>query len=152
MTPAPTILLVEDDPLDAELVLKALATANPAPEVVHLQDGAEALDFLYHRGTYAHGNARRPTVVLLDLKTPRIDGVEVLRQVKGDPDLRTIPVVVLTSSQEERDVLETYSLGANAYVVKPLRFRSFVEAIQAVGGFWSVLNQPPPGPGGTKPD
>ena len=146
MTPIPTILLVEDDPRDAELVLKALATATPRPVVVHLQDGADALDFLYRRGAYV-GNSCRPAVMLLDLKMPRVDGLEVLRQVKSDPDLKTIPVVVLTSSQEERDVLETYSLGANAYVVKPLRFRSFIDAIQAVGVFWAVLNQPPPGTG-----
>ena len=146
MTPIPTILLVEDDPRDAELVLKALATANPRPQVVHLQDGADALDFLYGRGASA-GNSCRPAVMLLDLKMPRVDGLEVLRQVKSDPGLKTIPVVMLTSSQEERDVLETYSLGANAYVVKPLRFRSFIDAIQAVGVFWSVLNQPPPGTG-----
>ena len=152
MTRIPTILLVEDDPLDAELVLKALAAATSPPEVVHVQDGADALDFLYGRGVYADANPCRPAVMLLDLKMPRIDGVEVLRQVKNDPDLKTIPVVVLTSSQEERDLLETYSLGANAYIVKPLRFRSFVEAIQAVGGFWGALNQPPPGTGERRSD
>ncbi len=146
------ILLVEDSPNDVELTLSALAENHLANEVVVVRDGAEALDFLYSRGAYANGNASRPAVILLDLKMPRIDGIEVLRQVKTDPSLKTIPVVVLTSSQEERDVLETYSLGANAYVVKPLRFRSFVEAIQAVGGFWGVLNQPPPGTGGRRSD
>jgi CheY-like chemotaxis protein len=135
---------VEDDPRDAELALKALAASDPRPEVIHLQDGADALDFLYCRGAFAEVDCDRPVVMLLDLKMPRVDGLEVLRQVKSDPALKTIPVVMLTSSREEQDVLETYSIGANAYIVKPLRFRSFQDAIQAVGAFWTVLNEPPP--------
>jgi len=144
MKPPPTILLVEDDPRDAELTLNALASTDPAPEVIHVYDGAEALDFLYQRGAYAARDARRPAVMLLDLKMPRVDGMEVLRQVKGDPHLRALPIVILTSSREERDVRETYALGANAYVVKPVRFQSFLEAIKSVGAFWTELNEPPP--------
>ena len=149
MKPPPRILLVEDDPRDAELTLNVLASADPAPEVIHLYDGAEALDFLYRRGAFAARETGPPSVMLLDLKMPRIDGMEVLRQVKSDPLLKTIPIVVLTSSREERDVRETYALGANAYVVKPVRFHNFLEAIKAVGVFWTDLNEPPPagGPG-----
>ena len=145
MRSPPRILLVEDDPRDAELALRALAASDPAPEVIHVQDGADALDFLYCRGAFAaRPGCDRPVVMLLDLKMPRVDGLEVLRQVKSDPELRTIPVVMLTSSREEQDVLETYAIGANAYIVKPVRFRSFQEALQAVGAFWAVLNEPPP--------
>ena len=150
MRSPPRILLVEDDPRDAELALKALAASDPPPEVIHLQDGADALDFLYCRGVFANLGCDRPVVMLLDLKMPRVDGLEVLRQVKSDPRLKTIPVVMLTSSREEQDVLATYAIGANAYIVKPVRFRSFQDAIQAVGAFWAVLNEPPP-PGGRQP-
>lgn len=144
MRSSPTVLLVEDDPRDAELALKALAASQPSPEVLHLHDGADALDFLYRRGAFAGQSSNRPAVMLLDLKMPRIDGLEVLRQVKSDPDLKTMPVVVLTSSREDQDVLETYALGANAYVVKPVRYQSFLDAIQAVSAFWAGLNEPPP--------
>lgn len=144
MRPSPRVLLVEDDPRDAELALKALAASRPSPEVLHLHDGADALDFLYARGAFAGRGSNRPAVMLLDLKMPRIDGLEVLRRVKSDPDLKTMPVVVLTSSREEQDVLETYALGANAYVVKPVRFQSFLDAIKAVSAFWADLNEPPP--------
>ena len=144
MKAPPTILLVEDDPQDAELTLNALGSADPPPEIVHVHDGAEALDYLFRRGEYSSRESSLPAVILLDLKMPRVDGLEVLRQVKGDPELKAIPVVVLTSSREERDVCQTYALGANAYVVKPLRFQSFLETIKSVGAFWAVLNEPPP--------
>jgi len=144
MKAPPTILLVEDDPQDAELALNALRSADPPPNVVHLRDGAEALDYLFRRGAYASRESSAPAVMLLDLKMPRVDGLEVLRQVKNDPELKSIPIVVLTSSREEKDVCQTYALGANAYVVKPVRFQSFLEAIRGIGAFWAVLNEPPP--------
>jgi len=144
MSALPRILLVEDSAQDAELALKAFADHHLANEVLHLRDGAEALDFLYRRGTFAGRTNGQPAVVLLDLKMPRVDGMEVLRQVKADPDLKTIPVVIMTSSREERDLLDSYQLGVNAYVVKPVNFQSFVEAVKQVGAFWAVLNQPPP--------
>lgn len=147
MKAPPRILLVEDDARDAELTLNVLAATGSPPEVIHLHDGAEALDFLYRRGAYAHLDSPLPAVMLLDLKMPRIDGIEVLRQVKNDPVLKTMPVVVLTSSREDSDLRETYALGANAYVVKPVRFQSFLEAIESVGAFWTRLNEPPPGSG-----
>lgn len=139
------ILLVDDSPRDTELALDALREHNLANEVVVLRDGAEALDYLYRRGPFSDRQPGNPAVVLLDLKMPKVDGMEVLRQVKADPSLRLIPVVVMTSSREECDVLETYQLGVNAYVVKPLDFRQFADAVAQVGAFWAVLNQPPPG-------
>jgi CheY-like chemotaxis protein len=138
------ILLVEDCPLDAEMTLKALASQNLADEVVHLRDGVEALDFLYGRGQFPDRSQGKPTVVLLDLKMPKVNGLEVLRQIKSDPQLKTIPVVVMTSSRESRDLQAAYQLGVNAYVVKPLKFPQFVQAIEQVGAFWAVLNEPPP--------
>lgn len=144
MNALPRILLVEDSVHDAELALKAFADHHVANEVLHLRDGAEALDFLYRRGTFASRTYGQPAVVLLDLKMPRVDGMEVLRQVKADPDLKTIPVVIMTSSREERDLLDSYQLGVNAYVVKPVKFQSFVDAVKQVGAFWAVLNEPPP--------
>ena len=142
------ILLVEDSPRDAELVMDALEEYNLANEVVHLRDGAEALDYLYRRGEFANLVNGQPAVVLLDLKMPKVDGLEVLRQVKSDPKLKIIPVVVMTSSREEQDLINSYELGVNAYVVKPVKFQGFVEAIKHVGGFWAVLNEPPPGSAG----
>lgn len=139
------ILLVEDNPQDAELALKALGSSHLANEVLHVWDGAEALDYLYRRGEYAGRLEGNPAVVLLDLKMPRVDGLEVLRQVKGDPVLKGVPMVVMTSSQENRDLSACYELGVNAYVVKPVKFQAFVEAVQQVGAFWAVLNEPPPG-------
>lgn len=139
------ILLVEDSPGDAELTLHVLQVHNLANEVLHLHDGVEALNYLYRRGEFsglANGN---PAVVLLDLKMPRMDGMQVLRQIKGDPGLSTIPVVVMTSSREDRDLQAAYRLGVNAYVVKPLKFKDFVTAVTQVGAFWAVLNEPPPG-------
>jgi CheY-like chemotaxis protein len=139
------ILLVEDSLPDAEMTLKALDTHNLANEVLHVRDGAEALDFLYRRGGFAARGDGNPAVVLLDLKMPRVDGLEVLRRMKSEPALRTIPVVVMTSSREERDLQTAYDLGVNAYVVKPVRFEAFVDAVKQVGAFWAVLNEPPPG-------
>jgi two-component system, response regulator len=145
MIPLKRILLVDDSPRDVELALNALEEHHLANEVVALRDGAEALDYLYRRGTFASRTGDQPAVVLLDLKMPKVDGTEVLRQMKSDPQLQLIPVVIMTSSREEQDVVDNYKLGANAYVVKPVNFREFVEAVKQVGGFWAVLNEPPPG-------
>lgn len=138
------ILLVDDSPRDLEMAVNALEHSQLANEVVTLRDGAEALDYLYRRGEFASRPAANPAVILLDLKMPRVDGLEVLRQVKSDPYLKVIPIVVMTSSREEQDVAKSYQLGVNAYVVKPLRFQDFIEAIKVVGTFWTSLNEPPP--------
>ena len=138
------ILLVEDSPRDAEMALDALAQNNLANEVVHVRDGADALDYLYRRGEFAGRTNGQPAVILLDLKMPRVDGLDVLRQIKGDPALKTIPVVIMTSSREESDLTQSYALGVNAYVVKPVLFLEFVGAVKLLGGFWAVLNVPPP--------
>src|SRR3982074_3461547 len=138
------ILLVEDSLRDAELTLNALAEHHLANDVVHVRDGADALDYLCRREQFAHGPDGQPALVLLDLKMPRVDGMEVLRQMKGDAELKTIPVVVMTSSREEGDLVRSYELGVNAYVVKPVKFQEFVEAVRAVGSFWGVVNEPPP--------
>jgi two-component system, response regulator len=145
MDALPRILLVEDSPQDAELALNALQGNNLANEVLHVWDGVEALDYLYRRGEHAGRPEGNPAVVLLDLKMPRMDGLEVLRKVKGDPHLKAVPVVVMTSSREDRDLSASYELGVNAYVVKPVRFQEFVEAVQQVGAFWAVLNELPSG-------
>ena len=142
---AKEILLVEDDPRDVELTLVALEEHNLANKVIVVRDGVEALDYLYRRGKYADRSVGHPLVMLLDLKMPKVDGLEVLRQVKGDPALKTIPVVVLTSSRQDRDIVESYSLGVNAYVVKPVAFDRFVEMIRQLGLFWVLTNEPPPG-------
>ena len=139
------ILLVEDSSRDAELALDALAANHLANEVVHVRDGAEALDYLRRRGPFADRGEGEPALVMLDLKMPKVDGLEVLRQMKSDPHLKMIPVVVMTSSREEGDLLNSYELGVNAYVVKPVKFQEFVEAVRQIGSFWAVLNQPPPG-------
>jgi two-component system, response regulator len=139
------ILLVEDSSGDAELVLRALEAYHLADEVDHVRDGVEALDYLYRRGDFAGRINGQPALVLLDLKMPRVDGFEVLRQIKGDPDLKMIPVVIMTSSREERDLLATYQKGVNAYVVKPVKFHQFVDAVKQVGAFWAILNESPPG-------
>ena len=139
------ILLVDDSPRDTELALDALAQNNLANEVVALRDGAEALDYLYRRGEFADRGKGNPAVVMLDLKMPKVDGIEVLRQIKSDPQLKTIPVVVMTSSREEPDLVTSYELGVNAYIVKPVQFQEFVEAVKLVGAFWAVVNEPPPG-------
>ncbi len=139
------ILLVDDSARDRELAMEALTANHLANEVVALRDGVEALDYLYRRSEFAATAGGHPAVVLLDLKMPRIDGLEVLRQIKQDPVLRAIPVVVMTSSREEPDLARSYELGANAYVVKPVRFQDFVEAVRQLGAFWAVVNEPPPG-------
>ena len=139
------ILMVEDDPRDVELTLTALEQYNLANEVVVVGDGEEALDYLYRRGKFearANGN---PAVVLLDLKLPKVDGLEILQQIKTDDQLKMIPVVVLTSSREERDMVASYQLGVNAYVVKPVDFHQFVNAVKELGIFWALINEPPPG-------
>jgi len=138
------ILLVEDDPKDAELTLTALDDYGLDNEVVVARDGEEALEYLYRRGAYQSRDKANPAVVLLDLKLPKIDGLEVLRRVKADPLLSIIPIVVLTSSREETDLLKSYRLGTNAYVVKPVDFTQFVEAVKELGIFWAILNEPPP--------
>jgi CheY-like chemotaxis protein len=137
------ILLAEDNPYDVELTLSALAEHNLANEVMVTRDGAEALDYLHRRGAYSEREDGNPTVVLLDLKMPKVDGLEVLKQIKSDVNLKTIPVVVLTSSREERDIVESYELGVNAYVVKPVDFHEFVDAIKELGLFWGILNVAP---------
>jgi two-component system response regulator len=139
------ILLVEDSPRDAELVLEALEAHQLANEVVHVRDGADALDYLYRRGQFADRRDGQPALLLLDLKLPKVDGLEVLRQMKADSVLKLIPVVMMTSSREEQDLLLSYQLGVNAYVVKPMRFQDFVEAVRQVGAFWAVVNEVPPG-------
>ncbi len=139
------ILLVEDSPNDVELILAALAENRLANEVVVVRDGEEALDYLYRRGIFKLRMEGNPVVVLLDLKLPKVDGLEVLAQLKSDSDLKGVPVVVLTSSREEQDIINSYNLGTNAYVVKPVDFHEFVEAIKGLGLFWAVVNQPPPG-------
>ncbi len=139
------ILMVEDDPKDVELSLTALEDYNLANEVIVTRDGAEALDYLYCRGEYETRPGGNPAVMLLDLKLPKVDGLEVLRQIKSDEKLRMIPVVVLTSSKEEKDMVASYRLGVNAYVVKPVDFHEFVNAIKELGVFWAVINEPPPG-------
>ena len=139
------ILLVEDDPKDVELTLTGLGEYNLANEVVVARDGEEALDYLYRRGDFASRANGNPAVVLLDLKLPKINGFEVLEQVRAEENLKMIPVVVLTSSHEERDLVASYKLGVNAYVVKPVDFHQFVNAVKELGVFWAVINQPPPG-------
>jgi CheY-like chemotaxis protein len=143
-TPA-RILMVEDDPKDVELTLTALEEYNLVNEVVIARDGQEALDFLYCQGQFSTRPHDNPAVILLDLKLPKVDGLEVLNRIKSDEHLKMIPVVVLTSSREERDMMKSYRLGVNAYVVKPVDFHEFVNAVRELGIFWAVINQPPPG-------
>jgi CheY-like chemotaxis protein len=139
------ILIVEDDPNDVELTLTALEEYKLANEVVVTRDGEEALDYLYYRGKFKTRSNGNPAVLLLDLKLPKRDGREVLQQIKSDEKLKMIPVVVLTSSHEEKDVVASYKLGVNAYVVKPVDFHEFVNAVKELGVFWAVINEPPPG-------
>lgn len=138
-------MLAEDDPRDVELTLEALSQHNLANKVDVVGDGEQALDYLYRRGAWQRRPAGHPVVVLLDLKMPKVDGLEVLRQVKRDRELQVIPVVVLTSSREERDVTASYDLGGNAYVVKPINFAEFVQAVAELGAFWALLNEAPDG-------
>ena len=139
------ILLVEDDARDLELTLVALERSELANEVVVVRDGAQALDYLRREGEFADRTPGNPAVVMLDLKLPKLDGLDVLKAVRETPDLRSLPVVMLTSSHEEGDVVRSYALGVNAYVVKPVEFKAFVSAIADLGIFWAVLNEPPPG-------
>lgn len=139
------ILYVDDNPRDTELALTALQKNNIANDVVTAEDGEDALDYLFIRGRHSGRPIGNPALILLDLKMPRVDGLEVLRQIKSSPDLRMIPVVVMTSSREEQDLVRSYELGGNAYVVKPLNFSEFMEAIKQIGAFWGVINEPPPG-------
>jgi two-component system, response regulator len=144
MTELRRILMAEDSANDIELTLAALGEHRLANHVDVARDGEEALDYLYRRGAYAARPPGNPAVLLLDLKMPKVDGLEVLRQVKSDPALKTIPVVMLTSSREEGDVLRSYELGVNAYVVKPVEFADFMDAVRQLGGFWAVINETPP--------
>ncbi|MGF6273246.1 CheY-like chemotaxis protein [Massilia sp. UYP11] len=139
------ILLVEDNPHDLELTLIALSKSQLANEVVVVRDGAEALDYLKRRGEFAQRQLGSPAVILLDLKLPKVDGLEVLKEIRQTEALKAVPVVMLTSSKEEQDVVRSYQLGVNAYVVKPVEFNEFVRAIGDLGIFWAVLNEPPPG-------
>ena len=136
------ILLVEDNPNDAEMALRALKKNNLANNVLVVSDGEEALDFLYGRGKFLNKNINnRPKIILLDLKLPKVDGKEVLRVIKSDPEKKVIPVIVLTSSREERDIVESYELGVNSYIVKPVDFDKFVEAVKELGLYWLLMNQ-----------
>jgi two-component system response regulator len=138
------ILLVEDNPADAELTLRALKKRNLANRVIRVYDGEEALDFIFARGQYsARQIENKPRVILLDLKLPKVDGLEVLRAVKSDPRTQVIPVVMLTSSKEEKDIIESYRLGANSYIVKPVDFDKFLAAVDELGLYWLLINQPP---------
>ena len=139
------ILVVEDDPKDVEFTLTALEEYHLGNEVVVVRDGEEALDYLYCRGSFEMRTNDNPAVILLDLKLPKIDGLEVLQTIKADESLKMIPVVVLTSSREERDMVQSYKLGVNAYVVKPVDFHEFINAVRELGVFWAIINEPPPG-------
>jgi CheY-like chemotaxis protein len=139
------ILLVEDDPRDVELTLTALEEYKLANEVVVARDGQQALDYLWCRGEYSARVQENPAVLLLDLKLPKIDGLEVLKEIRADERLKLIPIVVLTSSQEEKDMVRSYTLGVNAYVVKPVDFHEFINAVKELGVFWALINEPPPG-------
>jgi len=146
------ILVAEDDENDAELIIKALERYNIANEVVVVEDGAEALDYLHRRGNYETRAEGNPVLTLLDIKMPKLDGLEVLREIRADERLKMIPAVILTSSRHEGDLLASYQLGVNAYVVKPVDFNEFVEAVRDLGVFWVMVNEPPPGsvPGSVK--
>ena len=139
------ILLVEDDPRDIELTLTALQEYNLVNDVFVARDGQEALDYLYCRDQFSGRDGSRPAVMLLDLKLPKINGLEVLQQIRSDQELRFLPVVILTSSHEEKDLVRSYELGVNAYVVKPVDFHAFVNAVKDLGVFWAMINEPPPG-------
>jgi two-component system, response regulator len=140
------ILLAEDSPQDVELILTALQEHHLDQDVIAVHDGAEALDYLYHRGQFSQAATGIPLVVILDIKMPRVDGLEVLRQMKADPNLARVPVVMLTSSREERDMASSYDLGVNAYVVKAVDFQQFLASVRQLGLFWATVNEPPPEP------
>lgn len=151
MTDLKRILLVEDSPQDVELTLGALEENKLANEVVVVRDGEEALEYLYRRGRFKLRSPGHPAVVLLDLKLPKLSGLEVLSRVKSDESLKTIPIVMLTSSREDRDLQQSYKMGVNAYVVKPVNFQDFVSSMKELGLFWAVINEPPPGSLGKVP-
>jgi two-component system, response regulator len=144
MPPLKRILLAEDSPQDVEMTLAAMEEYHLVNEVIVVSNGAEALDYLYGRGKYANHANGTPVVVLLDLKMPKVDGLEVLRQMKSDPELRRIPVVMMTSSREEQDLVSSYDLGVNAYVVKPVDFQQFTDSVRKLSCFWALINEPPP--------
>ncbi|MES1214684.1 MAG: response regulator [Bacteroidota bacterium] len=138
------ILLIEDNPHEAELTIRSLKKHNLANKLLHIDDGEEALEFIFSKGRYANNRpAFAPKLVLLDLKLPKVDGLEILRQIKADVRTRTIPVAVLTSSKEEKDIIESYRLGVNSYIVKPVNFESFTKAVAELGLYWVILNQSP---------
>jgi two-component system response regulator len=138
------ILLVEDNMSDAKLVIHALLKVHLANNIVHLKDGAEALDFLFATGQFDGRDVTKvPKVILLDIKMPRVDGIEVLRQVRSHPDTKTIPIVIMTSSKEEQDIISSYKLGVNSFVVKPVDFTNFAKAVSELGLYWVLANQPP---------
>jgi len=145
MSDLKSILLAEDNAEDIELTLEALSKDNLANEIVVVRNGAEALDYLYQRGEFKSRASGNPAVILLDIKMPKVDGLQVLRTIKAEESLKVIPVVMLTSSREEPDLLESYKLGVNAYVVKPVDFQEFVKAVKLLGIFWAILNERPPG-------
>ena len=138
------ILLAEDSDTDGEMTLRALRKKGIANNLTWVRDGEEALDFIYYRGNYAQRSNRHPKLILLDLKMPRVDGIDVLRQIKGDADTKSIPVVVLTSSAQDRDVVDSYQLGVNSYIVKPVDFDQFFEVVSTLGFYWAVMNKVPP--------
>jgi len=139
-----TILLAEDNPKDVELTLEALSHYNLANQVVVVNDGVEVLAYLRSEGEYRSRTPGLPAVLLLDIKMPRVDGLQVLREIRSDPALKMLPVVILSSSREESDLVASYELGVNAYVVKPVDFKEFMRAVQLLGGFWALVNEPPP--------
>ena len=142
MTNTVEILLVEDNPHDAEMTIRALKKANLANKLIHVKDGAEALDFIFSKGEFSDREIEdKPKVILLDIKMPKVDGIEVLRQIKASDDTKTIPVVIMTSSKEEQDIITSYNLGVNSYVVKPVDFESFAKAVSQLGFYWLITNQ-----------
>lgn len=143
-TEVKTILIVDDSPKDVELTISALSEKNLANELVVAEDGVEALDYLYRRGQFAKRENGNPAVILLDIKMPRMNGIEVLKHIRSNPKFNFIPVIMVTSSREEKDLIESYKLGANSYVVKPVDIVQFIDAIKALGQYWAVINQPSP--------
>ena len=136
------ILLVEDNPHDAEMTIRALRRVNLANSLIHVKDGEEALDFIFSRGAFSERSTyEKPKVILLDIKMPKVDGIEVLRQIKSNEQMKTIPVVIMTSSKEEKDVIASYNLGVNSYVVKPVDFEGFAKAVSELGFYWLITNQ-----------